>query len=270
MQLHMISGLPRSGSTLLSAILSQNPGFNAAMTSPVGSLCSAVLPQMSGGSEFATFFTDKNRGEILRGLFASYYKGLAENAVIFDTNRRWCARLPLMYELFPAARAICCVREVPWIIDSLERAFRKNPMHVSRLFNSKNGKTIYGRVEAFMESEEGLVGSAWSSLREAWFGDHANKLIVVPYERLASDPERTMKRLYEAIGETYYPHRFDQVDYQAEEYDLFAGTPGLHTVRSQVRLEKREPSIPPDIFQKYADTSFWLNPKLNPKKVLIL
>jgi len=32
---HFISGLPRSGSTLLSAILRQNPRFYAGMTSPV-------------------------------------------------------------------------------------------------------------------------------------------------------------------------------------------------------------------------------------------
>ena len=35
--LHFISGLPRSGSTLLSALLRQNPRVHAAMTSPVGS-----------------------------------------------------------------------------------------------------------------------------------------------------------------------------------------------------------------------------------------
>jgi hypothetical protein len=36
--IHFISGLPRSGSTLLSALLRQNRRFHASMTSPVGSL----------------------------------------------------------------------------------------------------------------------------------------------------------------------------------------------------------------------------------------
>ncbi|WP_333154680.1 sulfotransferase [Microcoleus sp. B9-D4] len=31
-----ISGLPRSGSTLLAALLRQNPRFHSAMTSPIG------------------------------------------------------------------------------------------------------------------------------------------------------------------------------------------------------------------------------------------
>lgn len=36
MRLHFISGLPRSGSTLLAGLLRQNPNFAAAMTGPVG------------------------------------------------------------------------------------------------------------------------------------------------------------------------------------------------------------------------------------------
>jgi hypothetical protein len=45
--IHFISGLPRSGSTLLSAILKQNPRFHAGMTGPVGSLVDAMLRSMS-------------------------------------------------------------------------------------------------------------------------------------------------------------------------------------------------------------------------------
>ena len=45
--IHFISGLPRSGSTLFSAILRQNPRFHAMMTSPVGGLYMAMLNAMS-------------------------------------------------------------------------------------------------------------------------------------------------------------------------------------------------------------------------------
>ena len=40
--IHFISGLPRSGSTLLAGILRQNPRFHAAMTSPVGAMYMAL------------------------------------------------------------------------------------------------------------------------------------------------------------------------------------------------------------------------------------
>ena len=48
---HFITGLPRSGSTLLSALLLQNPRFHAGMTSPVGGLFRGMLNQLGAGSE---------------------------------------------------------------------------------------------------------------------------------------------------------------------------------------------------------------------------
>jgi sulfotransferase len=52
-QFHFISGLPRSGSTLLSALLLQNPRFHAGMTSPVGTLFSGMLNQFSAEASSA-------------------------------------------------------------------------------------------------------------------------------------------------------------------------------------------------------------------------
>jgi sulfotransferase len=109
---HFISGLPRSGSTLLSAILLQNPRFHAGMTSPVGTLFSSVLQQCSAGSEFGSVIDTDLRRRLLRGLFDSYYADKADKPVIFDTNRQWCARLPALQDLFPQAKTIACVRNV--------------------------------------------------------------------------------------------------------------------------------------------------------------
>ncbi len=40
---HFISGLPRSGSTLMGAVLKQNPRFHAGMSSPVASLFDTLI-----------------------------------------------------------------------------------------------------------------------------------------------------------------------------------------------------------------------------------
>ena len=71
--IHFISGLPRSGSTLLAGILKQNPRFHAGMTSPVGSLVSSMLRQMSQDNEAAVFIDDKKRETILKSCFAAFY-----------------------------------------------------------------------------------------------------------------------------------------------------------------------------------------------------
>jgi len=267
---HVISGLPRSGSTLLSAILRQNPRFRADVTSPVLMLCGAVLEKMTPNTEFSSFFDDARRRTILRGLVDAYYATAGADQIIFDTNRLWTGKIALLRDLYPNARLICCVREVGWIIDSLERMLRKNPLHYSRVFQFKPGTSVYGRVEALMNSDNGLIGLPWATLREAWFGEDAKSLIVVPYESLVRDPARVMDRLYQELGEPRFAHDFNAVEYDAPAYDADLGMPGLHAVRSKVEAESREPSIPPDIFAEQAKLSFWNTPNLNRRGVTVL
>src|SRR5690606_37254934 len=57
--IHFVAGLPRSGSTLLAAILRQNPRFRADVTSPVAALTDGLLPRMGMGTEFAPFFDEE-------------------------------------------------------------------------------------------------------------------------------------------------------------------------------------------------------------------
>ena len=60
-KLHFISGLPRSGSTLLAGLLRQNPRFAAAMTGPVGGLVGALLNAMGPQTETAVFLDEAKR-----------------------------------------------------------------------------------------------------------------------------------------------------------------------------------------------------------------
>jgi sulfotransferase len=113
-QLHFISGLPRSGSNLLAALLRQNPRFHGAMTSPVGSLVNHMLEAMSNDQEYSVFLSDQQKRQLLISIFANYYQDQFQGGaeVIFDTNRIWCSKLALIQELFPEAKIICCVRNM--------------------------------------------------------------------------------------------------------------------------------------------------------------
>ena len=81
-KLNFISGLPRSGSTLLSALLMQNPRFHAGMSGPMGTLFTGLLAQMSGSNEFAVFVDETQKRAILKGAFENYYAA------------RWCPARP--------------------------------------------------------------------------------------------------------------------------------------------------------------------------------
>ncbi len=66
-EFNFISGLPRSGSTLIAAILKQNPRFHAGMSSPIASLFEGIVAQVSAGTELSTMVNQDQRERLLRG-----------------------------------------------------------------------------------------------------------------------------------------------------------------------------------------------------------
>jgi sulfotransferase len=255
---HFISGLPRSGSTLLAALLRQNPRFHASMSSGLHALVAANLQIMSAGSETSLLMSAEQRPRILRALFESYYAGLTERPVVFDTNRSWCARLPLIADLFPDARVIACVRDVSWVLDSLERLIRRDPYENTRLFgNDGGGATVYSRVETLTRPNR-LVGYPWAALKEAFYGEQAERLLVVDYEYLCRAPEQVLRLIYGFLDEPWYDgHDFEHVAFDAPAFDEALGLSGLHRVRPRVAFEERRTILPPDLFRKYRDMDFW-------------
>jgi len=267
--IHFISGLPRSGSTLLASILRQNPRFQAGMSSPVGSLFTALQGAMSRRNEAAIFIDEAQKRELLKGIFDSYYHAIHRQKVVFDTNRAWCSKLPTLVRLFPDAKVICCVRHVPWIMDSIERLIRDNAFELSGIFGFEPLNTVYTRVNRLATSD-GLVGFALDALREAFWGEHAEKLILVGYEALAKKPEDTLKKLYEFLGEPWFAHDFNDVEYEAQDFDLALGTPNLHKVRRKVDWIERATVLPPELFNRFVNDAFWTVPELNTRNVRVV
>ncbi len=254
--LHFITGLPRSGSTLLAALLKQNPRFHADMTSGLGSLVNGAMQIMSPGSETALTLEAQQRQDILRGLFDNYYQSLTDRPVIFDTNRMWSARMPLLAGLFPEAKVIACVRDLAWVMDSLERQVRNNPYHFTRLFGPQNQGTVYSRAEALMQ-HDALVGRAYTGLKEAFYGEQSASLLIVEYELLAKAPDKVLPLIYQFLEEEWFEHDFNNVEYDAPEFDEALGVAGLHKVRPKVELQSRRTLLPPDLFQRFANMEFW-------------
>ncbi|MCX6470487.1 MAG: sulfotransferase [Corynebacteriales bacterium] len=253
--IHFISGLPRSGSTLLSALLRQNPRFEAGMSGPLAGLFGALLGQMSARNEYSVFIDDVRRERVLRGLFDSFYADTVAE-VVFDTNRAWCASMPAIAHLFPDAKVIACVRDLPWVIDSIERLVQRNVFSPSAIFDYSAGGTVYTRANA-VAAQDGMVGGPFDALKQACFGAQRDRLMLVRYESLTTDPAATLQAIYDFIGEKPFDHHFDGIDYDVTDFDRRAGTPGLHTVGRTVTPSTRDTLLPPDLFARFADDAFW-------------
>jgi sulfotransferase len=267
--IHFIAGLPRSGSTLLAAILRQNPRFHAGMTSPVGAMYMALEGAMSRRSESAVFIDDEQRRAVLKGLFTNYYNAIHTQKLIFDTNRAWCTKLPAITQLFPESKFICCVRDISWIMDSIESLVRKNAFELSGMFGFEPGNTVYTRINR-IASSDGMVGYALDALKEAFFSEQASRLILVEYQALTRAPQATLELLYDLLGEKPFEHDFDNVEYAADDFDFALGTRGLHTVRRKVEWIERQSILPPELFYRFANDAFWRVPDANIRGVPII
>lgn len=252
---HFISGLPRAGSTLLAGILRQNPRFHASMSSPVANLMNGLLEQTGANSETYSFFDDAKRKRLCQAVFNAYYAD-NEQPLIFDTNRHWTARMHQLVELFDDFKVICCVRNPAWIMDSFEVIYRKNPFDYSRMFNPASRQTVYSRCESLINSA-GVVGSPWTALKEAFYGEFSERLLLVDYDILTQHPTRTLQLIYQFLGEPQFVHDFDNVDYEENEFDQRIGVKGLHAVKKKVEFKARRSILPPDLFAKYQEMDFW-------------
>jgi len=218
-----------------------------------------MLNHFSAGSEFGAVIDITQRQRLLRGLFESYYADQNAKKVIFDTNRMWCSRMPAVMDLFPGAKVIACVRNVAWVMDSIERLYRANPYENTKLFYDDNERnSVYSRVETLAQRNR-LVGYAWSGLKEAYYGEHAKSLLLVDYDLLVQAPEKCLRLVYDFVGESWFEHDFNNVQYDAPEFDQALGLSGLHKVKPKIEVIARHTILPPDLFDQYAALSFWQN-----------
>ena len=268
--IHFISGLPRSGSTLLAGILRQNPKFHAGMTSPVGALFNQLLGAMGATQEHAVFLDEEQRRNVLRGVFDGYYCNIHSHKLVFDTNRSWCSRMPALATLFPDSKVIACVRDPIWVLDSFERLVRKNALLVSRMFPGEANATVFTRID-HLTGKLGTVGFAWNALQEAFYGEQANRLVIIDYESLTRDPKRIITRLYELLNLPPFEHDFDNVSYEeGGEFDLRLGVPGLHTLAQKVRYVERKTVLPAELVRRFANQCFWRDKDANSSKAVVL
>ena len=253
---HFIAGLPRSGSTLFSAILKQNPSFHADISSPVLGLADGIISQTSAGSEMAPLVSEQKKSTLIKGLFDNYYDDISK-PVVFDTNRGWTAKLSLVNTLFPTSKVICLARNVAWVLDSMERQLRKSPLENTKLFgNTQQRATVYTRVEA-MASQNGLVGFAWHALRDGCYSEFANNMLIIDYDLLVRKPSAVMSAVYQFLELPPFEHDFNNVVFDSPKFDQNLGIDGLHRVHKKVEPMTRETILPPELFEKYNNMTFW-------------
>jgi len=195
------------------------------------------------------------RKNIINGIFENYYDD-DDKEVFFDTNRGWGLMLPLLKDLFPYTKVIMCVRDIPWVLDSFECLYRKNPYDKSLIIPEEYATNVYSRSSYLMQ-ESSVVGFAYLSLKQAITSQEKDMLMLVEYEQLCKNPEGMMQAIYNFIDQPLYEHDFNDTAASWPSYDEEVGIKGMHTTRKKVEWVEREMILPPDIQHQFSNMEVW-------------
>jgi len=252
-QYYFISGLPRSGSTLLSGILRQNPDFYADIASPVEALTGNAIDVITGAESNLTT-TEEQRKNVMYGMFDGYYQHI-EKSVIFDSSRGWTKKTNFLKALFPYTKILCPVRDIVSILNSFEVILNKNCFYTKQINDKVFSHNIFIRIQELFERE---IVNYFSFLQEG-YALNPEMIHFIEYENLCKEPEKTIRKVYEFLERPYYSHDFENVEYSNENFDKACNLKDLHTIKKGVEYKPPRCILPSEIVQKYKvmNMEFW-------------
>ena len=264
---YFMAGLPRSGSTLLSAILNQNPKFYSGPSSPVTGMMLTMEQYVPTDELYNAFPKPKQVGNLISNIINFYYDDI-DKEVIFDKNRSWVNRInyiPGYFNIEP--KIICPVRNIDEILTSFLSMHKRNPYEVGGKINFMDEMLIKSNIPLtdenrceFLASPNGILGQSYFGIQEALNSEFAESMHFVEYNDLINNPEETMKKIYEFLGEDYFEHDFSKIENINQENDAqIYGFKDMHELRSKINKVSADPKeiLPERIYDMAQGQEFW-------------
>lgn len=264
---YFMAGLPRSGSTLLSSLLNQNPRFYSGPSSPVVPTMLTLENSFSNDELFLGYPKVEVAKNIIASILPQYYSDI-DKPVIFDKNRSWVNRMNYISGYFDIVpRVICPVRDISEILTSFimmrRRNFNVNQNKINfideMLIKNNTPLTDDNRCE-FLASPNGILGQSYNGLKEAIVEGYDHCLHFVEYKDLVNNPQETLNKIYEFLDEEPFEHTFNNLENPHREKDQeIYGMADMHEVRSVVKSTAPDPKevLSVEVLAKCENTAFW-------------
>lgn len=261
---HYLSGLPRSGNTVVSSLLNQNPDIHSSALSPV---CSYLwsLYQASLNDENAVRNPDKSGTNfILFNLLNNHYTDI-NKPIIFDREKNWGTpgNLSLIKTYFTEQpKIVYTVRPILEILTSF-LSLDTNWIDINMLKNNWNYKTYLSiddnRCDYLMHSYN-EIDRMLLTVNEITKEENKDVFHIVEYSDLINKPQETMDSIYNFIGVESFKHDFNKIIKLETDDDAVLGMPAdLHNVRPQLKKVSPKPEdvLSDYVLNKYSNMEFW-------------
>lgn len=274
---YFMAGLPRSGSTLLSSILNQNPKFYSGPSSPVLGAMFAVEQNFMGNELYHGYPKPDQVREIIGNIPHHFYSDV-QQPVVFDKNRAWTARVPYIEGYIgEQAKILVPVRRIDEILTSILTMIHRNPFQEGQpRINFVDEQLIKTDVPIndlnrcmYLLNDGGIVYESLNAIMMGFQQNVRDKMHFVDYNDLVDNPEKIMEDIYDFLGEEFYDHDFESISNIHREDDLITyGLSDMHQVRSKVKKTSPPPAsiLPEEILDIYEQNKrrleFWGTPDI--------
>lgn len=244
-QFFFLCGLPRSGSTTLTSILSQHPSLYASPNSALVELLVNVRHHLQITEQARAFMQPTQEQDVLQAIMEGMY-AFTDKPFILDKSRAWPHpdNIKLLIDLLPyQPKFIAVVRDLPAIFASFISLIEKNPDSVSfidRALRQQGRECTNENRCAWLFSPGGTVHESWFSLKAAFDAGYRELFHVIEYDDLVAQPDETLRGIYDFLGLPDFEHNLTDIVNKTPEDDSVYNLPGMHEVRPQ--LQKTSPN----------------------------
>jgi sulfotransferase len=215
--LHFLSGLPRSGSTVLTKLLNQHPQIFASSTSPFLDYLLPAAHQLHNIKNNHSAGHYVNVQKIISTAAFAFYETSKPN--IIDKNRGWLSNYEAIHqELQENPKIILTLRPIEEVVAS----FYKVINHTND-GNETPEQIFLGRVaEVYQEL-----------LNKAYLKD---RLHIVTYDQITKDSHNTLQNLETFLNVEHHQYDINNIIDDDPEDDSKWGIQDLHKIRSKISI----------------------------------
>lgn len=263
--IYFISGLPRSGSTLLCNILAQNDNlFVSKATSGCHDILFNIRNQWDRLIEHQAEGVDYDQlKRVLQNVLNSYHS--TDKNIVIDKGRGWLSLIEMVeFITGQTPKIIVPVRNISEILSSFEKLWRKSTGFSQWNFEQSDyfkAQTVEGRCDIWASAGQ-PVGLAYNRIKDAISRGYSDKILFLEFDELTSAPLQSLKTVYDYLELPYFQHNFNNIEqYTKEDDEGVHRIPKLHSIRPQVTpIPHDSKKILGDFLtNKYLNLELWKN-----------
>lgn len=268
-QFHFSTGLPRSGSTLLTSLFNQNPNIHASHGSDIPKVFEALdglFPQLDSVQQKLSL---EGYDSILTNLYPTFFSFAKQQIIIDKLNRsaNLSKTITCLEIANPNYKVIVTVRPILEILASFVSLCQQNPtinIYDKLMLDSEFSVLSYRNIDDsrcdYIMSENGPIQKTLSWLHYAKQNPH--NFMFVKYEDLTNNTQQIMDEIYAFIDTPSHKHNLCEIptlNMKQGDFELY-GMPTLHEVRSTISKSTTDINLLSDYTKnKYSGTLDFLN-----------